>query len=62
MTERQRAVFNEMKKGIWYTPKSLGTNERCLDGLRRLQLVKRRKGAMYDSDFTLNQRWEYTKI
>lgn len=62
MTDRQRQVLDSMKKGVWYTARSLGTNEICMNGLRTLQLVKRRQGPNFKSGgSTLNVRWEYTK-
>lgn len=62
MTDRQRQVLESMKKGVWYTARSLGTNEICMNGLRTLQLVKRRQSPGFEAgNFTLNQRWEYTR-
>lgn len=65
MTERQKEVINKMVDGGWYTPRDLGTNERCLELLRKKKLVNRRKGDGWDSPectYSLNVRYEYSLV
>ena len=65
MTERQKEVINKMLDGEWYTPRDLGTNERCLELLRKNKVVKRREGAGWGSQNctdSLNVREEYQLV